>query len=775
MTRRDIPAWLPFALLALALLALFHRLLSGQTLFWGLPSLQFYPWRDFALAQLRLGRLPVWNPYLGAGAPLLANYQTALFYPPNWLLLMMPGAQAMGLIAVAHIVWAALGMWLFTGALGLPRFGRAISALAYALSGYLIARAGSFPTADAAAWIPWVIWLVHRVLARRRARDVGWLGIVFGMQLLAGHAQTAWYGGVMAGLYALWVAGWMQRAERRALRLRRLALALAGALLGLLIAAIQLVPTAEYFAQSPRSGGLPFDMTANLSYPPLQLLTLLNPNFFGTPVDGSYLAGAMFFENAAYIGFVPLLAAGAALIGWLRRRRFLVYYPVFRSVPFWFALALTTFLLALGRYGPVFRVLYEHVPTFDFFREPVRWMIGPVFSLAVLAGIGTGAWGQGRWAIFWSRLALAGGAAIAVLALAARELLEVSAALDVLTLALIGLGSWTACAALLTLTQPPSASFASPLAWRSAVLILVVLDLAWASTGLNPTVTADFYREFGVTRPAGRIYWFEDYEHQVKFDHFFDPGDYILARDRWPEVRGSLLPNLNMLDRVASLNNFDPLLPRYHREYIDLIETAGPDSGALLRAAGVSQVFGEIAPRGWQGEAALFTAPEPPPRFWLVPAAEWYADDRAIKTVLRDQSWDPSVRVILAGEAPPQAEPAPTSALQGAEISVLDSRPDRVTFRVRTDSPAYLVVATTWYPGWQATLDGEPVPLHRANLAFQAVTVPSGGGDVTLRYTLNRWGLGAGLTAGALLAAFLLITLGSLRQSRQSPRRPTGA
>lgn len=773
MTRRDIPAWLPFALLALLLLALFHRLLSGQTLFWGLPSLQFYPWRDFAFDQVRLGRLPTWNPYLGAGAPLLANYQTALFYPPNWLLLLIPGAQAMGLIAVAHVAWAALGMWLFAGALGLPRFGRAISALAYALSGYLIARAGSFPTADAAAWIPWVFWLVHRVLADRHARDAGWLGVVFGVQLLAGHAQTAWYGGVMAGLYGLWVVGWTQRAERPALRLRGLGLALAGALLGALIAAIQLVPTAEYFAQSQRSGGLPFDAAANLSYPPLQLLTLLNPNFFGTPADGSYLAGAMFFENAAYVGFVPLLAAGAALMGWLRRRRFLVYYPTFRSVPFWLALALLTFLLALGRYGPVFRVLYERVPTFDFFREPVRWMIGPVFSLAVLAGIGTGAWGHGRWAIFWSRLALAGGAAIVALSLAARELLDVTSAIDVLTLALIGLGSWTACAALLTLTQPPQASFASPLVWRSAVLAFVAIDLAWASAGLNPTVTADFYREFGVTRPEGRIYWFEDYEHRVKFERFFDPGDYILARDRWPEVRGSLLPNLNMLDRVASLNNFDPLLPRYHREYIDLIEAAGADSAALLRAAGVSQVFGEVAPRGWQGEATLFTAPEPPPRFWLAPAAEWHAGDRAIKAALRDRAWDPSARVILAGEAPAQAAQASAIALRDAEISVLDSRPDRVTFRVRTETPAYLVVATTWYPGWHATLDGEPVPLYRANLAFQAVAVPAGGGDVTLRYTLNRWGLGAGLTAGALLAAILLIALGSLRRSRRGPRRPS--
>src|SRR5690606_24395315 len=195
-----------------------------------------------------------------------------------------------------------------------------------------------------------------------------------------------------------------------------------------LIAAIQVVPTLEYFTQSSRSEGLSFEVTANLSYPPLQLLTLLNPNFFGTPADGSYLAGAMFFENHAYIGFVPLLLAGAGVVGWLQRRRFLVYYPTFRSVPFWAGLALVTLVLAFGSFTPIYRLLYEHVPTFDFFREPVRWMIAPVFSLSVLAGIGTGNWRQGKWALFWARLALAGGGAIVALSVASRELLEIGRA-----------------------------------------------------------------------------------------------------------------------------------------------------------------------------------------------------------------------------------------------------------------------------------------------------------------------------------------------------------
>jgi len=125
--------------------------------------------------------------------------------------------------------------------------------------------------------------------------------------------------------------------------------------------------------------------------------------------------------------------------------------------------------------------------------------------------------------------------------------------------------------------------------------------------------------------------------------------------------------------------------------------------------------------------------------------------------------------VILAGEPARAAAPQATLPLDDAEITVLDSRPDRATIRVRTEAPAYLVVATTWYPGWEARLNGESVPLYRANLAFQAVAVPAGGGDVTLRYTLSRWPLAVGLTASGVLAALVLIGAGSLGSARRTP------
>lgn len=769
VTRRDIPAWLPFALLIAVLALLYHRLLAGETLFWGLPTLQFYPWREYAFDQLRAGHLPAWNPYLGGGAPLLANYQTAIFYPPNWLWLVVPGTLAMSLSAVLHIVWAWLGMWQFGGALRLSLWGRATSAFAFAFSGYLIARLGSFPTANAGAWLPWLFWLALRVLHDRRAPDVSWLALAFALQVLSGHAQTTFYGAVGLGLFALWVLLWTLR--RDALRTRVLALALVGAglLLGVLIAAVQVLPTAEYLRESQRSNGLDYDTLTNLSYHPIRLLTLLSPDLFGTPADGSTLTEGLYFEDAAYIGFVPLLAALAAVWAWGRGLRTRRVSPDLHDVPFWALLALMGFFFAAGKYNPLFQTLYDHVPTFDAFREPVRWLILPVFALAVLAGIGVEQWGRGPHVVFWSRLAGAGGGAMAVMALAGLLAGGFSSTLEVLAWGLVVLGSWMVIAALLTLVQPQPPLAGSPVLWRAVVLVFVALDLAWLATGLNPTVPVSFFDARPAETQHGRVYWFRDYQHTVTFgadesdqessaalEGYFDVSDYRIAVRRRDELRESLLPNITLLDRIPALSNNDPLLPGYHSAYLDLIEDLGPESGALLRAAGVGQVLG-VVPTGWQSaDRTAALAPDVPPLAWLVAEARWLASDGALEVALRDPAWDPAQIVLLAGLL--RTQPAgEVGSPEPGEVALRVDRPDERHFRVITERAAYLVITEMWYPGWSVTVNGEPAELHRANLAFMAVAVPPGASDVVLRYRLTYWPLALLIT---LIASS--VTLGSI-------------
>ena len=110
-------------------------LMRGEALFWGTPLLQFVPWREYALNLIKYGYLPLWNPLLGMGTPLLANYQSALLYPPNWILAIVGPAWGHGLLCMLHLIWSGIGMVLLGRRLKFSILGQTVAALAFSLSG----------------------------------------------------------------------------------------------------------------------------------------------------------------------------------------------------------------------------------------------------------------------------------------------------------------------------------------------------------------------------------------------------------------------------------------------------------------------------------------------------------------------------------------------------------------------------------------------------------------------------------------------------------------
>src|SRR5690606_28486188 len=117
--------------------------------------------------------------------------------------------------------------------------------------------------------------------------------------------------------------------------------------------------------------------------------------------------------------------------------------------------------------------------------------------------------------------------------------------------------------------------------------------------------------------------------------------------------------------------------------------------------------------------------------------------------------------VLLEG-APPSAQPA-----QGGTGTVFIIEDAHVTLRLRVEvagGPAWLVLADTWYPGWEASIDGAPAEVLRANLAFRVVSVPPGAHEITFRYNPRALWAGALATAAGLAALAVLVFL-ARRQS----------
>lgn len=405
--------------LSLLTLLFFWQILLTNLILIGVDTfLYFYPYKAYASEALRQGRLPLWNPHLFMGAPLLANSQVGLFYPFNWPFLWLDPPQQAAWSIGLHIALAGLLLLAYTRlSLHLSWAGALVAAILFAFGGYLSAQVEHLNQLNAAAWLPLIFLLYDLALAKPQRRWFWslWLALVVSLTLLAGHAQTVFISLFGLGLYALWrameawsggaegqrgrgaggqgskgagdrvagskVAGFTFHFSRFTLSAVRftlpalLPLAFAS-ILAVALAAIQLLPTAELSGLSIRSGGLTYREVVSFSLRPTILHYALLPPL---NLDLSQLLGEAFGEWVAYLGISGLLLAllGALQSIWLQPPRRFVF------------LAACGLVLSLGLFsGPIYLILYYLVPGFDLFRAPARWLLLYAFSGAVLAGYG---------------------------------------------------------------------------------------------------------------------------------------------------------------------------------------------------------------------------------------------------------------------------------------------------------------------------------------------------------------------------------------------------
>ncbi|HRN68671.1 MAG TPA: YfhO family protein [Promineifilum sp.] len=368
----------PVALVALVLLFFNKMAFSNLILARGDTFLYFYPYWTAAAEALRSGRVPLWNPDIFMGAPMLANSQVGFFYPLNWpIWLFLPTPYAVSASILIHLSIAGLGAYLAgRRSMGLGRAAALFAAALFALGGYLTAQVEHINQLQGLAWLPWYFAVLTPVVTGDGARQWRTLmrgalgvGILFALQLLAGHTQTAFISGVAISLWALF--HWLTdaRAAGRGIGvLARAGLVIgAGVALAALLAAVQLLPTLELAGQSSRQGGLSLNEVLSFSWHPLHMTRALLPAY-----------GAALFSE--YVAFLPLTALALAVVGtWGRRKR--------PGVLPWVLLALMMILLALGRFTPVYYLL-GRVPGFDLFRVPARWLAVAALAVALLAGHG---------------------------------------------------------------------------------------------------------------------------------------------------------------------------------------------------------------------------------------------------------------------------------------------------------------------------------------------------------------------------------------------------
>ncbi|GAB4539094.1 MAG: hypothetical protein Kow0063_27600 [Anaerolineae bacterium] len=157
------------------------------------------------------------------------------------------------------------------------------------------------------------------------------------------------------------------------------------------------------------------------------------------------------------------------------------------------------------------------------------------------------------------------------------------------------------------------------------------------------------------------------------------------------------------------------------------------------------------------GDVKIYENLDVLPRALVVHQAEVIPDSDQTIARLRDPTFDPAQTLILTA-----GEPLNGSGI--ATVQIVDYAPEKISLVATSDAPGYLLLTDTFYPGWRASVDGQPVEILRADLAFRAVRLERGTHRVEFWYwpASVRWGVW--ISTAALLLWVAALVWGFLRR-----------
>ncbi len=738
MLKRLLP---PLVLAVLALLFFAPLVLHpGQVLYSEHSDLlaHYLPAKHFLVESWQTsGELPRWCPYVLGGLPFLHDPQVGAFYPPHWLLLLLPVdaiGPALSWLIVLHVLVAGWGTYTCARDQGLDRLPALIAGFGFLFAGKWLLHllgAGHYTTIGL-AWLPWALWCLERAVRRGSLAWATGAGICQALLVLGVQPQWAFYAGIFLALWSLATVY-----EKPCSMLRWLLLGGWAAAIALALASVQLLPTWEAATLSTRADGVPASdvLAGGLR----ALLFLIGPALTTEPAN-------LAWEDRGGFGLLWVIAAVLAPVLCNGRVRYQT------------AVCLALFVFAVGG-----AALVQGLPGFRLFRQPTRMLLIASLPVALLAGTTAQALLSGKvdrvlCRRVFLRVTLA--ATILIGGFALRQIFQGQAlAFHAYWIVLLGL----APAAYWALGRPGIWPVA---AWS----VLVGIDL-WAMT--FPLVRVEeestvYGQSTGVAYLAaqgderGRVLDRDDADAPSPLGR----GAPLAMREKLECVRGynplDIRRYKDYLQRVAGdetpLKPFEhpltfPILgdvPIHNRELVDLLGVRYllQPSDMPLEQTGWRKVCEDLHPEAYDVVAGgrrtlrpytIYENEQVFPRAFIVPLAAREADAGPVDfrhTVLLDTL--------------PAAGPANGGEPGYAHASIREYSPNRVCIDVSTTKPGWLVLTDLWYPGWTCEVDGESRPVHRGDYIFRAVQIEPGNHVVTFCFEPDAFRYGQWISIGAI-------------------------
>ncbi|MEO8138046.1 MAG: hypothetical protein ABI742_00280 [Gemmatimonadota bacterium] len=756
----------------LAALTLLWPLLTGEILFGGGRSDMFiagYSFRLFGAEQFRAtGAIPQWNPYLFGGLPYIAAMHGDIFYPTAWLRWIMPVDLAITWGMAIHFVLAGWLTFGFARALRIGWTAAVTAGVAYELSGIVASQMspGHDGKLFVSALTPLAFWVLLKAIRGGQTWAFGGFSLVVAL-LVLGHYQMCYFLMLALGLWTLYLVFWDSERRPSASPWRMLALAALAVGIGIGIAGLQVLPFLEYIAYSPRASGGPstgWEWVNSYAMPPSEIVTTLLPQFNG--VLDHYWGGNPIKFHTEYLGVLPLVLAAFALGDSGKRR--LVLALMIGAVVFQ--------LLAFAGHTPFYRPFYEFLPMLKKMRAVGMVFFLVAFPVAMLAGIGLDRILSGQ--------------------VASRRILMVIGGVGIF--ALLGVaGILQVFAEGLAIPERMAAVQANAPELRLGSLQLlgfVVLGggILWGiATGkvrgaaaaalLVCATAADLWsidRLFYQFSPRAAVLFRED---EITTRLKSEPGPFRVFNAQGTYPQSTLMAyrlatplgyHGNELQRYDELGGKDQGWANVSSpNFMDLLAVRFLVLQEERAVPGFHKLLGPIA--STFGDPAVLYERDTLPLYARVVASAAKAPEAQVVPTVIDPRFPARAVALYADTASvavkPLAQPFPPSAVTAA---VTEYSPGAIHISLHGQNPdtSYLVVAENWYPDWQATVDGTPAAVHRADHTLLSVIVPPGAREIALQFKSGAY------ARGKLVSLIsLLLALGMIAGPWFLSRRVTGA
>jgi len=733
----------------------------------------FYPLRYSLWNSFRVGELGLWNRHFAQGFPALASFQIGVFYPPHWVLLILPFYESIRVLFICHFLLAGFGTYVLLRSWNYSRDLAIVGALLFSLGGMVVSLTNLLNHFQSAVWLPWLLVSWERLLVSQRWRSFVGFSLVAAMQFLAGSPEIA----ALSMFLALVKGLTFRQSETQASWSRIFGLAIAGNMLMLSLTMIQILPTVELISESRRGHSIPASESFMWSLEPISLLNLFLPD---SEVDRSIGVGIIYYFGrkiplflTMYLGLISLY--GIAL--W-------IYYGTRREKVVLSFLALMSLVLALGNNTLVYPFLLQHIPSLSAIRFPEKFFfiayavlilisINGLRSflmddsmrirgaILILSGICLG------WTCLYlylnfrseilSNFILAGhgdaafskgisGLTVAVLTNLQRQV--------ILSFGIVGL---------LFLIKADKIGRGL---FSTLLIALVYVDLTWAhSSFLFPMNPSRLLSWPSIIEPA--------HTHQTRLFYYPSLKDlhpaYFTVRGQPTFEQAVALSFQNYLPNVGTVSGIDyfqEIDALGRRGYSDFLRVAnGLTWERQIKLLGIFNVkylvsFYDLPEtdirlvrRFPQYFSWLYELKSVVPRTYLVKKFTIDKDPVSVLRRLSDSRFNPLEEVVLDSEV----SLPPSGAFVGkAEIQRYDDNDVQIVAAANGES--ILVLTDSFYPGWKAYVDGQDSAIFRANHFYRAVRIPAGEHKVEFRYEPWSFRIGAMIS----LATLFLITATSI-------------